>query len=122
MIDIQLDWATSATILGTVVTFAGFMYGIFKGKKKGDDAPDAICEKEKAKMESRIEKLENRATANEKAQSYQDISYRSLKQDVDDLKEERKNENREYLDKLSRIEDRIGKMLDLIININNKSN
>ena len=121
MIDIQLDWATSATILGTVVTFAGFMYGIFKGKKK-DDSPDSICEKEKAKIEQRLEKLETRANAAEKSQSYQDISYKSLKQDVDDLKEERKNENREYLDKLSRIEDRIGKMLDLIININSKSN
>ena len=114
MIDIQLDWATAATILGTVTSFAAFMYGVFKPKKKTAEEENE-CADNKEKTEGRFDKLESNVTQlTEKLEA--------VKRDIADLKEERKSENREYLDKLSRIEDRIGKMLDLIINLNSRNN
>lgn len=110
--NITIDWPTSAAIIGSVVTVAGFLYGVFKKPKEEQEEVRPFIDKNQAEichsqLQNNIDNLSNSSKAKIEMLSQ---SIKMLQDDMDRLK-------KGSLDDLDRIEARLEKMIDLVIRL-----
>lgn len=114
--DIHIDWATSSAIIGSLATVLTFVYGVWKkpGKKEEYDDIDEDTNIHKSINES-IKELEmDKEKTSFRLDTLEKNSASSVtKEELDTLKDD-------FLEQLSRIEKRLEKMLDIIINLNSQ--
>jgi len=107
MIDLTMNLTAAGTILTTVTAVLGFFWGLFHNKKKksNDDS-----ETEEETLKSKIEKIE-------KQLSEHDLELQKLSDMASVSKEENSRLKQDFLDNLDRIENRLEKMIELILRI-----
>lgn len=109
---LNIDWPTSAAIIGCVATVAGFLYGILKKPKEdGDDAHQFLTKKQAEIIHIKLQNnIDNLSESNKSKIDMLSQSLKMLQDDMDRLK-------RGSLDDLARIEARLEKMIDLVIRL-----
>jgi predicted histidine transporter YuiF (NhaC family) len=111
-----MDLTTSVTILSGLATFLGFVWSIFHSYQKKKDESDSEDDECQDKEES-IEKLGHRVEELEKTVGTYAVELEKLTELAAIAKEENARIRQDFLDNLDRIENRLEKMIDLILRL-----
>jgi len=119
--EFTMDITTSVTILTGMATVLGFFWSIIHGrqKKKDDDdaADDDSCNVTAHEQEEDISKLSDKVEELDKIVSNYGVELEKLSELAAIAKDENARIRQDFLDNLDRIENRLEKMIDLILRL-----
>lgn len=109
MIEFHMDWATFATVISGFIALLTFLYNMLSaGKKKNAESADRNTFS--SSLEARLSKIEENIIEHTSELNNINDDLDTFKSDIHELK-------KEFTNNLVRIENRLEKMLDIILNL-----
>ena len=123
MIDISMDITTSITILSGLATVLGFFWTIIHNKRKKDEAAEEDpCSETTQEHEEELKKLKTQFEDLQQMVRDHSTELEKLSELSAISKDENARLRQDFLDNLDRIENRLEKMIDLILRIKRDDN